>query len=197
MAPYVATVHEISSEVEREMVGCSWHDVPECPRLSDLRLLNLSHHSFAGEVQLGELVVAKGVADEVVHIFERIFAAGFAIERMQRVEVFAASDGVSMAANNSSAFNFRTVQGTHVLSHHALGLAIDLNPVQNPWLRGELVDPPLGRAYLDRSTVRPGMIVPGDAVVEAFAAHGWDWGGNWQDMRDYQHFSKLPRTSVF
>ncbi len=193
MAPFAATVRQISDDVAREMVGCSWRDVPECPRLSDLRLLQLSHHTFAGQVQVGSLVVAAVVADEVVSIFERIFAAGFAIERMQRVDVFAASDEASMAANNSSAFNFRRVQGTQVLSHHALGLAIDLNPVQNPWLRNDLVDPPAGRAYLDRAQVRVGMIVAGDAVVEAFAAHGWHWGGDWQDMRDFQHFSKLPR----
>lgn len=193
MSAYCATVLPISDEIAGEMHGCSWHDVPECPAVSSLRLVRVSHHDFNGQVQIGELVVAAAVANEVVDIFGRIFAAGFAIEGMQRVDVFAASDQASMAANNSSAFNFRMVQGTQVLSHHALGLAIDLNPVQNPWLRGDLVDPAAGSAYLDRSKVQRGMIVDGDPVVEAFAAHGWDWGGHWQDMRDYQHFSKLPR----
>ncbi len=175
------------------MTGCSWHDAPECPRFAELRLLHLHHHTFTGQVQTGELVVAAAVAQEVVHVFERIFAAGFAIASMQRVDLFSGSDAASMAANNSSAFNFRKVQGTDVLSDHALGLAIDLNPIQNPWLRADLCDPGAGRAYLDRSQVRRGMIVHGDAVVEAFSACGWDWGGHWQDLRDYQHFSKKPR----
>ncbi len=194
-ALFLAKVLEISPEIESEMVGRSWHDVPECPRFSDLRVVQVSHHSFSGNVQVGTLVVAATVADEVVEIFAAIFAAGFAIERIERIDCFDGNDDASMAANNSSAFNFRRVQGTRVLSHHALGLAIDLNPVQNPWLRGALVDPPAGRAYVDRADVRAGMILPGDAVVQAFAAHGWDWGGDWQDMQDYQHFSKLARKA--
>jgi len=140
--------------------------------------------------------VARSIADEIVVIFERLFVAQFPIERMQRIEAFGGSDAASMVANNSSAFNFRHVQGTSVLSHHALGLALDLNPIQNPWLRGANVDPEQGREYLDREQRRPGMIVEGDRVVEAFAAYGWDWGGDWRDMRDYQHFSKLHRDKI-
>lgn len=194
--PYAFDVLEIPENVQGDMRGCSWHDAPECPAFAALRLVRVSHHDFAGGVQLGELVVASSIAEEIVAIFERLFAAQFPIERMQRVDAFGGSDAASMAANNSSAFNFRRVQGTSVLSHHALGLAIDLNPIQNPWLRGAHVDPEQGREYLDREQRRPGMIVSGDAVVEAFAAYGWDWGGDWRDMRDYQHFSKLHRDKI-
>jgi hypothetical protein len=80
-----------------------------------------------------------------------------------------------------------------VLSHHALGLAIDLNPVQNPWVRGERVDPEAGRAYLDRARQCTGMIVDPGPVVATFRAHGWYWGGDFDDSRDYHHFSRLPR----
>jgi hypothetical protein len=100
-----------------------------------------------------------------------------------------------MAANNCSAFNFRRVQGTNVLSHHALGLAIDINPCQNPWVRDARVDPPAARDYLDREHVRPGMIVRPGPVLAAFAAYGWYWGGDFNGMRDYHHFSKLPRAA--
>jgi hypothetical protein len=114
---------------------------------------------------------------------------------MERIDRFDASAAASRAANNSSSFNFRRVDGTAVLSHHARGLAIDLNPVQNPWVRGARVDPEAGRAFLDRADVRPGMIVRPGPVVEAFEAYGWYWGGDFDDMQDYHHFSKLPRKA--
>jgi hypothetical protein len=184
---------EIPEATQIEMRGRSWHDDDACPRFSELRLLTLSHHGFDGAVRPGELVVHRDVADEVLRIFERLFALGFPIERMERVDAFGGNDDASMAANNSSAFNFRRVQGTQVLSHHARGLAIDLNPVQNPWVRGERVDPALGRHYLDRTELRPGMIVDPGPVVTTFLSFGWYWGGHFGDMQDYHHFSKLPR----
>jgi hypothetical protein len=95
---------------------------------------------------------------------------------------------VSMAANNTSAFNFRNVAGTRTLSQHAFGLAIDLNPLQNPMLVGSEVHPLAGAAYVDRGRLRPGMITP--AVVDLFALRGWQWGGDWERPRDYHHFYK-------
>jgi hypothetical protein len=193
MLRFAASVHEIPSSLQARMRGRSWREDPACPPFSALRLLRLSHYDFAGAVREGELVVHADVAEEVVRIFERIFAAGFPIQRMERVDAFEGNDDASMAANNSSAFNFRRVEGTQVLSHHARGLAIDVNPVQNPWVRGTRVDPPAAQAYLDRTVLRPGMIVRGGPVCEAFFEHGWHWGGDFADMRDYHHFSKQPR----
>lgn len=193
MRAYRAEILPLAEIVRAEMTGKSWRHEPECPAFSDLRLVRVSHHTFEGTVRSGELVVAAWVADEVAAIFEQIYAARFPIERMQRIDAFGADDDASMAANNSSAFCFRFVAGTRSLSHHARGLAIDINPVQNPWLRGERVDPPAGRDYLDRAHVRPGMIVRGGPVVAAFAAHGWHWGGDFVDTPDYHHFAKLSR----
>lgn len=190
---FAAEVLEIPDAIRAEMRGRSHHAVPECPPFAALRLIRMPHHGFDGRVHRGELIVAAQVAGAVVRIFERLFALSFPIARMERVDAFAGDDDASMAANNSSAFNFRVVAGSRVLSHHALGLAIDLNPLQNPWVRGARVDPPQGRAYLDRSDVRPGMIVRGGGVVEAFEAHGWHWGGEWPDAQDYHHFSARPR----
>jgi hypothetical protein len=180
---------EIPEVIRDAMRGCSWRDDPRCPRFEQLRLLRLRHHTFECAVSTGELVVDAAVADEVVAIFEAIFHAGFPIARMQRIDAFAANDDASMAANNSSGFNFRVVDGTRELSQHALGRAIDINPLQNPWLRGARVDPPAGSAYLDRANVRPGMIVRPGPVVEAFARAGWLWGGDLAQP-DYHHFSK-------
>ena len=98
-----------------------------------------------------------------------------------------------MAANNTSAFNCRPVAGTSRWSEHAYGRAIDVNPVQNPYVAGRHVSPPAGRRYADRAGRAPGMIRAGDAVVRAFAAAGWGWGGAWRTARDYQHFSASGR----
>jgi len=190
MVDFTPGLFEIPPHVRAEMRGVSWHDHRACPAFEALRLLKLRHHTFAGAVSMGELVVHARVAEEVLAIFERLFAAGFPLASLRRVDVFAGDDERSMAANNSSGFNFRKVQGTELLSHHAYGLAIDINPVQNPWLHAGRVDPPEGRAYLDREHIRPGMIVRPGAVLEVFEAAGWVWGGDEVGAPDFHHFSK-------
>ena len=114
-------------------------------------------------------------------------------DQLRLVDDYAASDEASMAADNSSAFNFRLVAGTDILSQHALGRAIDINPVENPYVEGSHVSPGRGRRYLDRTDVRPGMIVPHEVVVRVFRRIGWGWGGRWTSARDYQHFSANGR----
>ena len=108
------------------------------------------------------------------------------------VDAYGADDQTSMRANNTSAFNCRFVAGTTTLSQHGLGLAIDLNPLHNPYVKGGTVDPPEGAPWADRSRTDPGMIKPG-AVVDAFASRGWRWGGYWSGGKDYQHFSTSGR----
>jgi hypothetical protein len=190
---FAAEIREISSDVQQRMRGRSWHEDPACPPFSALRLVRLAHHDFDAAPQFGELVVNAEIADEVVAIFAEIFAAKFPIERMQLVDVFGGDDAASMAANNTSCFNFRRIQGSLTLSHHALGLAIDINPVQNPWVRGDRIDPPAARAFLDRRRPRPGMLMRSGPVVQAFLTRGWYWGADFDDVQDYHHFSKLPR----
>jgi D-alanyl-D-alanine carboxypeptidase len=185
---------EIPALVRESMRGRSWRDLPDCPRFEELRLLRLRHYGFDGRVHPGELVVNAALADEVFEIFERIFAAAFPIESLRRIDDYEADDEASMAANNSSGFNFRLIDGTATLSQHAQGRAIDINPLQNPWLRGPRVDPAAGRDYLDRTQVRPGMIVRPGPVVEAFERAGWAWGGDLAQP-DYHHFSKAARSS--
>ena len=124
-------------------------------------------------------------------MFARLYAARFPIRRMEPVDAFGGSDDRSMAADNTSAFNCRTAvaPGPRRWSAHAYGEAIDVDPVENPYLVDGRVLPPAGRRYLDRSRVRPGMAVPGGTLVSAFAAVGWQWGGRWTGSPDTQHFS--------
>jgi hypothetical protein len=184
---FTSTVSAITPELAARM-SPSWR--PGCPvDLADLRYVTVTHHGFAaGEVAQGELVVHADVADGVVSVFRTLFEAGYPIRSMRLVDDFGASDDASMAADNTSAFNCRAITGGTEWSQHAYGRAIDLNPVENPYVLGRSVEPREGRAFADRSAA-PGVIQPGDAVVQAFAAIGWSWGGAWSSPVDYQHFS--------
>ncbi len=174
------------------MRGISWHpQLPggfRPPAFDELALVRLLHHDFAGQPKWGELIVASQIAQVVIDVFRQVYAAKFPIERMQRIDHYDADDERSMAANNSSAFNCRVIAGTTQPSKHASGLAIDINPVQNPYVVGDAVHPEAGRAYLDRSQHRPGMLHPDDAVVRAFIDAGFVWGGSWDSPKDYHHF---------
>ncbi|MCL1842836.1 MAG: M15 family metallopeptidase [Defluviitaleaceae bacterium] len=158
--------------------------------LDALRYLSISYVNFSGESRVGNLIVAAEIADEVLDIFREIYEARFPIYGMRLIDYYNALDYYSMAANNSHAFNFRYIANTRTLSRHAFGMAIDINPIQNPYVRGENVLPEAGRAYLDRDDIRPGMITRGDVVYTAFISRGWTWGGNWTSLRDYHHFER-------
>lgn len=176
------------------MRGVSWHESLgdfSPPPFQDLRLLRLTHWNFLGEECRGQMVLAVGVAERVCEVFARMYAARFPIEKMRLIDDYAGSDQESMSDNNCSAFNCRTISGSTHVSKHALGLAIDINPVQNPYVSGDTVLPAAAGPYADRSRALPGMLQPNDAVVSAFAAAGWTWGGLWQDPRDYHHFEFL------
>jgi hypothetical protein len=136
------------------------------------------------------MVVHEDEAGAVLRVFLRLFRARFPIKRMELVDEYGADDDRSMAANNTSSFNCRPVTGGSGWSQHAYGWAIDINPIQNPYITSNgTVLPPQGAAYVDRSRTARGMIHDGDVVVRAFAAVGWAWGGHFQSIKDYQHFS--------
>lgn len=188
-----SAIRALSPERRQAMRGVCWREEPGCPAFDVLRVVAVEHWTFAAATQRGELVVHERVADEVVAIFEELHAARFPVESVLPIERFDGDDERSMAANNASAFNYRLIAGTNVPSHHGLGLAIDVNPRQNPWVRGDVVLPVEGRSFLDRRDVRPGMIVEGGVALAAFERRGWDWGGRWTEAPDYHHFSKLRR----
>jgi hypothetical protein len=175
------------------MIGSSWHEGCPVP-IEDLRLLTLDHWGFDGEIHQGTLIVNRDVAADVLGVFEALFDARFPIERMEPVDAYGGDDDRSMAANNTSAFNCRLVLNSASWSQHSYGWAIDVNPMQNPYVTTDgQVLPPGSEAFLDRSMKATGLIHAGGTVVDAFAAIGWAWGGSWSSPKDYQHFSLTGR----
>jgi hypothetical protein len=187
------SVQPIRGEVKERIVGSSWR--PGCPvHISKLRLIELRHRGFDGDVHRGRLVVHRRHAGEILDVMRRLYRERFPIRRIELIDRYGADDHRSMNADNTTAFNCRYVAGTTRWSMHAYGKAIDINPIENPYVSGDHVSPPAGRPYADRSRDAKGMIHPGDLVVDAFAAAGWEWGGAWPGgTRDYQHFSANGR----
>jgi hypothetical protein len=158
--------------------------------VSEQRVLVLPYRDFGGIEHLGQLVVHQELADAVTGIFESLFAAGFPIGSMAPVAAFAWDDHRSMAANNCVGFHFRNKTGKQELSWHAYGRAIDINPLQNPYEKGDLVLPP-GARY---APGHPGACTPDSLPARLFKARGFDWGGEWVSLSDYMHF-ELPFRS--
>ena len=186
--PFTSSV----SRVTAADLPYSWR--PGCPvGPARLRALRLRHWDFRGRSRVGVLIIDSAEAGRVVSVFRRLYAARFPIRRMLGVEVYRGSDDASMRADNTSGFNCRFVGGTRRWSEHAYGQAIDVNTVENPYVHGGLVEPPAGRAFLDRSRRRPGMATSAGVLVRAFESVGWHWGGRWTSSKDYQHFSTSGR----
>lgn len=175
------------------MTGVSWR--PGCPvPLRDLRVVRATHWSFDGRVHTGRLIVHRDVAEDVLTVLRRLYAARFPIRRMVPVDAYGASDFRSIEADNTSAFNCRYVDGTRRWSEHAYGRAVDVNPIENPFVTASgTTSHAASRSFLRRSPYRRGMSVEGGALVRAFDAVGWGWGGRWRGAKDYQHFSASGR----
>jgi hypothetical protein len=172
----------------RARMGATWK--PGCPvGLADLRDVTVSFRGFDGRPHTGELVVHRRVAAEVVSVFARLYRARFPIEEMRLVTTADLEAHPTGDGNNTAAFVCRAARKQARWSAHAYGLAVDVDPFQNPYRRGDLVLPELASSYLDRARARPGMIRQGDVVTAAFAAIGWTWGGTWRSPKDLMHFS--------
>jgi hypothetical protein len=186
-ARFRGTIGRIDTATRERMTGVSWHR--GCPvGFADLRLLTLDHWGFDRRVHRGRLVVHRDAARAMLGTMRSLFRLRFPIRRMRLVDAYGADDRRSMAADNTSAFNCRFVAGTGRWSEHAYGRAIDLNPIENPYVTASgYVSPPAGAPFARRTRHRPGMV--GGNAVAAFATAGWGWGGAWSWPRDYQHFS--------
>ncbi len=183
----IAAIDEATRE---RMTGVSWHR--GCPvGFADLRLLTVSHWGFDRRIQRGRLVVHREAAEAMLGVMRSLYRGRFPIRQMRLVDAYGADDHRSMDADNTSAFNCRFVAGQPgTWSEHAYGLAIDVNPVENPYVTDSgYVSPPAGAPFTRRSQHSKGMIHRHGPVVEAFAAAGWEWGGNWPWPKDFQHFS--------
>lgn len=185
-------VQALSGPERRAMTPSAWR--PGCPvGLSELRRIRALHVGFGGRARWGTLVVHRDAVRAVVPVLRQAYRSRFPIRKMIPIERYGGSDDRSVAADNTSAFNCRFVAGTRRWSQHAFGRAIDINPIENPYVVPGRAVPRRSRAYLDRARVRPGMLVEGGAVVRRFDAAGWGWGGRWRGVKDYQHFSSTGR----
>ncbi len=188
-ATFSASVDVVSDAVAARS---TWHD--GCPvTLDDLRVVTVTFWGFDARTYRGELLVHHTVADDLVEVFRVMHDVRFPLEEMRIVSAGELDAPPTGDGNNTTGFVCRsTVQGSR-WSEHARGLAVDVNPFHNPYVRGEVVVPELASAYVDRDDVRPGMVLRGDAVTQAFAAIGWGWGGDWRSASDPMHFSQSGR----
>jgi len=182
---------EISEAMKERISGKSYGENCDVP-YSELRYIRVLHIGFDGLSHIGEVIVNKSIAEDIVVIFKELYELNYPIERMVLVEEYNADDITSMEANNSSSFNFRNIDGTKKRSLHGDGMAIDINPLYNPFIReidGKIVvQPESGTEYADRTKECPYYIKEGDPCWLAFTERGFTWGGDWKNQKDYQHF---------
>lgn len=170
-------------------IGCS---IPLC----DLRYLKILHYDIDGNVRIGELICNKSIENDLLAIFRELYKAKYPIGRMVLIDEYMADDELSMKDNNSSAFNFRMIVGGGKLSKHAMGLAVDINPLYNPYVKilpdGQLhVEPKDAQLYIDRTKDFRYKIESYDLCCKLFRQYNFEWGGDWKTIKDYQHFEKI------
>ena len=183
----------IPDEIFAKMQGKSYKDDCTIPR-DDLRYIHVLHKNIEGETLEGEMVCSKLIAEDLLEIFRELYEQSYPIEKMRLIDEYDANDELSMTDNNSSCFNFRTISHTNKISKHGLGIAVDINTLYNPYTKvvdGErIIEPAAGAPYLDRDADFPYKIERGDLCYNLFISHGFEWGGDWPDRKDYQHFEK-------
>jgi hypothetical protein len=191
-------ITEITDDIFARIKGKSFKDDCTLPR-EDLRYLHVLHVDLDGEAREGEMIVNYHIAEDVLDIFRQLYEAGYPIEKIRLVDEYDADDELSMEDNNSSSFNFRFISHTTRVSKHGLGLAVDINTLYNPYTKvvdGErIVEPVNGEPYLDRDADFPYKIDHEDLCYRLFIEHGFEWGGDWEDRKDYQHF-EIPTDVI-
>lgn len=185
---------QVDSAVFARMDGRSYKDGCPVP-VADLRYLRVLHKDLEGRTLVGEMVANKSIADDLLEIFRALYEAGYPIERMRLIDDYDADDEASMSANNSSCFNFRRKPHMSAVSKHALGEAVDINPLYNPYYRvtpagARIVEPASGAPYVDRAGDFPYKVERGDLCHRLFLEHGFHWGGSWTRSKDFQHFER-------
>ena len=191
-------ITEISDEIFDRIYGKSFKEDCTLPR-EDLRYLHILHKDADGNEHEGEMIVNRNIAEDVLDILKQLYEADYPIEKIRLVDEYDADDEASMEDNNSSSFNFRFISHTNKVSKHGLGLAVDINPLYNPYTKtvdGErIVEPVTGEPYLDRDADFPYKIDENDLCYRLFTEHGFEWGGSWKDRKDYQHF-EIPNEKI-
>lgn len=186
----------LTEELKAYITGKSYPDTTDPIQISYdmLAYVHILHYDFEGQVQEGELICNQAIAQDLVDIFRTLYEHQYAIEKVRLIDAYNADDELSMADNNTSCFNYRTIPGKSKLSNHSYGYAIDINPLYNPYVYTrngtELISPENGAAYADRSADFPHKIDKEDLCYQLFVEHGFQWGGAWNSSKDYQHFEK-------
>ena len=183
----------LSDSIKKRITGLSYKEDCTIP-YEDLRYVRVLYTNFNGGTSTGELICNQAIARDLVEIFYELYQAEYRIENIRLIDEYNADDLLSMEDNNTSCFNYRTVEGSTKLSKHALGLAIDVNPFFNPYVTydngKEKVSPAGSEAYADRSKPFAYKIDENDLCYKLFTEHGFIWGGHWNSCKDYQHFEK-------
>lgn len=191
----------LSENLKRYITGISYPAVEDTSELAiqpdELCYLHILHYNFEGNVTEGELICNRAIAGDLLDIFYELYRNEYQLESVRLIDEYDGDDTASMEANNTSCFNYRLVEGSTSLSKHALGLAIDVNPYYNPYITydkqgGTHVSPEAAAVYADRSVEFPYKIDENDLCYKLFTKHGFTWGGNWNSVKDYQHFQKVP-----
>ncbi|UPT77913.1 M15 family metallopeptidase [Sulfurovum sp. XGS-02] len=195
-AGFESHISEITPQIKARMLkGNSWKKGCPVP-LKDLRYIRIKHIDFHGEEQMGEIIVHKEVSVEVSEIFESLYKIGYPIRKMRLVSDYKGSDWDSIESDNTSAFNCRTATGSKAWSKHSYGKAIDINPIENPYIsrKGYISHkasaPYRKRVHQNATYADRAVLLKHDKAVEIFKKQGWQWGGDWSGVKDYQHFAK-------
>ena len=183
----------LSDDVISRITGISYVDNPNIS-LDDLRYLSLLYVDFNGDTKHGEMICNKSIAQDLLEIFYELYNNDYRLESVKLIDEFDGDDTKSMLANNTSCFNYRVVEGSKKLSNHAYGLAVDINPFYNPYITYKddvtKISPAGSEAYADRTLDFPYKIDENDLAYKLFTQHGFKWGGNWNSVKDYQHFER-------
>lgn len=189
---------DISDDLKMRMEGKSYpaKDVVASPEIDykDLSYLKVKYWNFNNEETIGEIICNKKIAKDLLEIFEKLYEEKYQIEQIKLVDEYDGDDNRSITANNTSCFNYRTIAGSKKLSSHATGCAIDINPLYNPCVRGskdEDIYPIKGKEYVDRNKNFEHKITHNDLCYKLFKEHGFEWGGDFNSIKDYQHFEKV------
>ena len=192
---FANTINEIDESYAKTMQGFSYKE--GCPiSLSDLRIVNIKHLGFDENIHFGDLIVHKDVAVEVSKIFEELFEIKYPIEKILPIEKYKADDFESIEDNNTSAFNCRKAEASNNYSKHSFGKAIDINPIQNPYIyKDGTSSHKKSKEFINRiskndTAQNKAMLLANSKAVLIFKKYGWKWGGDWKNIKDYQHFQK-------
>lgn len=186
------SVRPLSPELKKRITGISFPYEPAEISYDDLVDIHVLHYDFNNQVQTGRLICNKKIGQKVLAVFKKLYDNAYQIEKIRLIEEYKGDDEASMRDNNTSCFNYRKIAGSNKLSNHSFGLALDINPLYNPYVKRTktktVISPETGAEYADRTRSFPHKIDKDDLAYQAFTEQGFFWGGNWISVKDYQHF---------